>query len=655
MATLETNTIKCPIGDVQAAIFDQRPLIEYEVNEKLETRPRYMLAKIKDGGTVDPHDDGTTLIMGKGFQAPVGYKDYNDPFAPECRVGEGVAGEQVAQGNCGPVSAKFGTTILETEKDQCNGVCVVDFAQGYRYRGSDDYNLELATPERCIETLAKKERRFVAQYLEQEAESFSETAFQSFDHHLVNLAIERGGANSVVKSYTSGLPVLTEGGWDIGNAPRTEIKHVSFWFIEHYRRQIVQRLRQFGKGEMAENYVADFEVTRDAYTQMYIAEGLERTSDGGYIAGLGAQVRIDEKLFEKAEAMAGRSFAMSPDGKCRFVFNDEPIRGFLRPTGTTAGGNTTYDFVRIYHLKNEPDEEMGVRAVYNPEYDYNCITCEGVEYPLMELIPHIHEMSFKRHGLTKGIGPRGVDAVGTNFEIQLLQGDALSSGDCPNFFKNKYRYAARHKMRWRDIYPELSGFIMHRRRILGGYDINADDDCYIVKDGQATADPADIGNCKEEKCDNGCEIEEVCTVADNLITLEPCGDVVTSWCGEKSRLTINVCRGEICATEAAEVGYKLADITALVGTHYVVVDADGNTAPPAGTLSWAAGETGCKQICIDILGALPDTEPAEPFDKCCNRVEATKNNAEFTVCLEGVSGATLTACVETKVAIANRA
>jgi len=654
MATPQTNVNRCPIGDVQAAIFDQKPLIEYEVNEKLETRPRYMMAKIKDGGMVDPHDDGTTLIMGKGFQAPIGYGDFNDPRPDQAFQG-GIAGEQIAQDDCGAVSTKFGTTILETEKDQCNGVCIVDFAQGYRFRGASDHNLEMATPERCIETLAKKERRFVAQYLEQEAESFSETAYQSFDHHLVNLAIERGGANSVVKAFSQGLPVLTEGGWDIGANPRADVKHITFYFCEHYRRQIVQRLRQFGKGEMAENYMADFEVTRDAYGQMYIAENLERTGDGGYIRGLGDHVRIDEKIFEKTHAMKGRSFAMSPDGKCRFTFNDEPIRGFLRPTGTTAGGKATYDFIRIYHLKNEPDEEMGVRAVYNSEYDYNCITCGGVEYPLMELIPHIHEDSFVRHGLTKGIGPRGVDAVGTNFEIQLLQGDALSSKDCPNFFQNKYRYAARHKMRFREIYPEFSGFIMHRRRILGGYDIDADEDCLIVRDAQFTATHEEIDNCNEERCDNGCDLEETCTTADNIISLKPCGSVITSFTGDAHILTIDVERDEDCATEAASVDYKIVDGTALAGTHFTVLDEDGNPAIANGTVQWAAGEFGVKKLCIRIDGALADTPPATLVDECCNELEATPNNADFTVCVENATGATLADCVLATVSIVNRA
>lgn len=633
MAKIETNTNKCPIGDVQAAIFDQAPLIAYEVNEKLETRPRYMMAKIKDGGEVDPHDDGTTLIMGRAFQAPLGYDNYNDPRPDQANEG-GIAGQQIAQGDCGAISTKFGTTILETEKDQCNGVCVVDFAHGYRYRGSDDFDLEMATPERCIETLAKKERRFVAQYLEQEAESFSETAYQSYDHHLVNLAIERGGANSVVKDFRQGLPVLTAGGWDIGNDPRTDVQHITFYFCEHYRRQIVQRLRQFGRD--GENYVADFDVTRDAYCQMYIAESLERTGDGGYIKGLGNHVRIDEKIFDEAHAMKGRAFAMSPDGKCRFSFNDEPIRGFLRPTGTSATGDTTYDFIRIYHLKNEPDEEMGVRAVYNPEYDYNCITCGGVEYPLMELIPHIHEDSFVRHGLTKGIGPRGVDAVGTNFEIQLLQGDALSSKDCPNFFQNKYRYAARHKMRWRDVYPEFSGFIMHRRRILAGYNIEADDDCLIVSQSQYNAAPEEIDNCVEEKCDNGCDLEVTCTTADNIISMRPCGSVITSYFGEPHVLTIDIHRDEDCATEAASVDYKVVDGTALAGTHFTVLDADGSPAPTNGTATWTEGEFGTKQVCIRIDAALA-------------------TNAEFTICLENATGATLSDCVLTTVSIANRA
>lgn len=653
MATIhETNTQKCDVGEVQAAIFDQRPLIEYEVNEKLETRPRYMLAKIPDGGPVDPHDDGTTLIMGKGFQAPVGYNDYNDPLAPECRVAEGIDGYQEAQGDCGASTVRFGATINETEKDQCNGVCIVDFAQGYRFRGSDDFSLELATPERCIETLAKKERRFVAQYLEQEIESFSETAFQSFDHHLVSTAIERGGANSVVKSYQNGLPVLTEGGWQVGNNPESDVKHITFWFCKHYRRQIVQRLRQFGKGENAENYVAEFEVTRDAYEEMMINESLERTGDGGYIAGRGAQVRINEEIFEKSHRMRGKAFGMSPDGTCRFIFNDEPIRGFLQPTGTTADGQVTYDFIRIYHLRNRPDEEMGVRAVYNPEYDYNCITCGGVSYPLMELIPHIHDESFKRHGLTKGIGPRGVNAVGNNFEIQLLQKDALSSGDCPNFFQNKYRYAARHKYRWRDIYPELSGFILHRRRILKGYDICADDDCYTVKDGLTNASPEDIDNCNEERCDNGCPVEE-CNPKLDIVTLEPCGEVNTAFCGTSHIVTLNVCRPDACPETAAKVEYAVNDGTAIAGTHYQVVDAEGNALPAAGLVEWEAGESGCKEICIEILAALEDT-PAD-MDKCCNEIEPVENLATFDVCLASPSGTALGDCFKSVVNIQNRA
>ena len=637
MPALETNTIKCPIGDVQAAIFDQKPLIEYEVNEKLETRPRYMMAKIMDGGMVDPHDDGTTLIMGKGFQAPVGYEGYDDPKPDQANQG-GVTGQQEAQANCGSVTAKFTTEILDTEKDQCNGVCIVDFAQGYRYRGSNDFNIKIATPERCLETLAKKEKRFVLQYLEQESESFSETCFQSFDHKLVSLAVERGGANAVVQTHNNGLPVLTEGGWDVGETPSSDIKHASFYFFEHYRRQIVQRLRQFGKGEKAENYVAEFEVTMDAYKQMVIAETLHRTGDGGYVAGLGSQVRVDSSLFDKTHAMRGKKFAMSPDGLCRFIFNEEPIRGFFESNGTTPSGAKNWNFVRIYHLKNVPDEEMGVKAVYNPEYDYNTITCGGKEYPLMELIPHIHEDSFKRHGLTTAVGPRGVEAVGSNFELQLLQGDALSSGDNPNFFKNKYRYAGRHKFRFRDIYPELSGYIVHRRRLLGGYDIDADDAPLIVTEKLPTATPEVIDNCNEERADNGCDLNEDCVAAtDSIISLAPCGTVNTSFTGESHILTLDIERNDACSDAAASVDFTVADDTALKGTHYEVLDSDGNVAALTGTIEWEAGESGIKQLCIRIDAAITD------------------GIADFTVTLDTEVGATLEDCVETTVSIIDRA
>lgn len=655
MACVEPQVQQCSLHEVNAAIFDQRPLVEYEINERLENRRRYMIRKIPQGKMVDPHDDGRTLIMGRGFQAPVGYRSYDDPYAPDC---DPVlrAGYQTGQSGCGGcATAKIGTMVNQTENNACDGVCVVDFAQGYRYRGSNDFVLKLATPERCVETLAKKERRFVAQYLEQEAESFGETAFESYDFFLTNLAIERGGANSVVRGFILGEPVLTDGGWDPGNDPDdpvTGVKHVSIYFLERYREQIVERLRQFGKGEDAENYVMDVEMTREAWKACLLAEMLQRTSEGGIFKGLGGNIRLDEKIFDKADNLAGRRYD-TWNSIIRVVFNDEPIRGFLKPTGQTPAGDKTYDFVRVFHLMNVPDEEAGVRAVSNPDYRRNTVRCEGFEYSLFELIPHIHPDSFKRHGLTQGIGPRGVHPGGTNFEIQLLTGEMLSSSDCPNWGNKKYRYYAEHKMRWRDIYPELSGFILHRRHILPGYDVDINDRPLFVTEGVARAVPQVCDNCDEEKCHPECPPQPDCTEADNITALSPCGTVLTGYYGEPNIIRLTVCRGDKCPGAAASVSYDIANGTAINGTHYIPIDSDGNAAPMSGTIEWAANECGCKDISIRIIGALPDT-PAPAPGPCCEPTYPTKNDAIFTVTLVASTGTTLDDCTTVAVSIRNR-
>ena len=92
--------------------------------------------------------------------------------------------------------------INEVDPNACEGVCIVDFAQGFGFEGSKDYELKLGTPTRCIEELARMERRFVKEFLMQEKDSFVDTAFESFDHQLTRLVIENGGANASVKSIS---------------------------------------------------------------------------------------------------------------------------------------------------------------------------------------------------------------------------------------------------------------------------------------------------------------------------------------------------------------------------------------------------------------------------------------------------------------------
>ena len=65
--TSATPTNACGVDRYKAALFEQQPLIEYEVNERLANRPRYLIQKIKDGGEMDPHDDGRTVKFRRAF------------------------------------------------------------------------------------------------------------------------------------------------------------------------------------------------------------------------------------------------------------------------------------------------------------------------------------------------------------------------------------------------------------------------------------------------------------------------------------------------------------------------------------------------------------------------------------------------------------
>jgi hypothetical protein len=648
----------CSEYEVNAAIFSQKPLIAHQIKERLQQQRRYMMRRIKEGERLDPHDDSRTLILSKGLPSTVGYGSYADPYPDTCDGPDLKEGYQPGQDSCnnGCGSVQIKTLVNETERNACDGVCIVDYSQGFRYKGFEDAVIKIATPERCIETLAKRERKHVLDYIEQEAEYLSETAFLSFDRKLVELGISHGGANSVVRSHIYGEPVLTEGGWSPGPNPNDAtlgVKHASLYWLCRYREQIIERMLSASVPN-AEDYVLEIEVTREAWKFMLIAESLNRTSDGGMLQGLGEQIRLNadfnESIYGKNDALYGRKFD-TWYGKIRAVFSDNPIRGFLRPNGAT------FDFIRVYHSINVPDEAAGVRTIPNPDYRRNQVTCDGIEYPLFELIPHVHADSFMRHNLTQGPSPSGVTPIGTNFEIQLLKDGDLSSKDCPNWGNKKYRYYLEHKFRFRDIRNEYSGFILHRRQIMPGYDINVDDRALVLREEAITAIHPGCDDCDEELCNPECELLDVCLPGDNITRLSPCGPVKTSFYGTPRIVAFDICREEECAdcdNCIASVAYTFAAGTALAGVHYVVVDENNVPAPASGTVTWVDGDWGCRKVYARIVGALADTQPVPSAIPCCDDEEAIKNDAVFTLTISAPSDTTLAACKTTTVSIRNR-
>lgn len=657
-----TSQTACSEHQVSAAIFGQRPLIGTLLKERMVKQRKFMMRRVSEGEMLDPHDDSRTVIVTRGLAQTVGYSSYQDPHpdtcdGPQLKTGE-LPGQTGCNDQCGSVQME--TMVNETEAGQCDkGVQIIDYAQGFKYRGYEDAEVRIATKERCIETLAKRERKHVQDYIEQEAAFLAESAFLSFDRKLVDLAVKNGGANSVVRSHIYGEPVLTGGGWNPGANPNDAdlgVKHVTIYWLERYREQIVEML-EAATVPNAEDYVLEVEMTRAAWKFCLVTESLAYTGDGSLVKGMGEQIRtmnkINEQSFSDKEVLAGRKFD-TWDGKIRVIFNDKPIRGFLRQTGTTTAGEPTFNFIRVNDYINVSTEEAGLETRPNQDYKRNTVTCDGQTYPLLELIPHIHADSFTRHNLTQGIGPKGVNPLGANFQIQLLTGSSLSSSDCPNYGDKKYRYYLEHKFRWKNTRNEFSGFIMHRRFIMPGYDADIVNPTELtVNSAQSTTVTKECGVGELEKCNPACP-EEVCATdgSDNVTTIEPCGGVQTSFYGEAKVLRVAVIRDSKCANGAAKVGYTVADGTGEKGTHYDVIDSDGNVAPATGSVEWADGESGTKYICLNIIGALADD--ADTKDDCCNEVAGAKNPAKFTIALGSATGTTLGDCKELEVSINNR-
>ena len=175
--------------------------------------------------------------------------------------------------------------------------------------------------------------------------------------------------------------------------------------------------------------------------------------------------------------------------------------------------------------------------MYNAAYDYPTICCDGVDYRLVELIPHIPDDAFMRYGLSKAIGPDGVVAHSNTFQVRLLKDADLSSKDCPNDFGTYYTYRARHNFRFRCIYPEFAGFIAHVHTLLNGYDIPVGNEILKPETGETNVCPEQLDNCDERGCfDENCDTEDDCAKdgSDNTTDLEPCGSVVVGFRGSST-------------------------------------------------------------------------------------------------------------------------
>jgi hypothetical protein len=650
MATPQTTTAGCDSKRINVHVLKQTPLIKKMLNQEELTLPTYFNDKIPVVGTTEPYERDETYIMKFGVAGQTSFDQLNTQGQP--RRESSMPGHDACSSGC-PV--RMASTVVDVDPNACEGVKIVDMANGGYFQGYSDWELKLATKQRCVEQLVNEPHDIVRQILNHERRNFVQTAINSTDDHLFRMVVENGEANAVVKTIAhSEIPRLTSGGWE--GEPDG---HITIPWLERYSQAVMLRMKANAHLKRGQMYVCEFTLTHKAWQIAKLLDKLSRSSENGVFKGLGGNIemdfesiKMDVRYIEKGK-LAGRKFE-SYEGKFRIIFDEEPIRGYMKPEGVTDGGQVIYNFIRVLPLINVPAKDAengnflshhdpeGLVPEANPDYYSTHVNCGG-SYRLLEAIPHINSMSFKRKMLMSGPGPNGKTKVGIAWDVKMLQGDALSSKDCPDYFDGYYQYAARYRMRWINERPEYSGIILHRVAFLKSYD--ATDDILCIDRPRVYGKEGKINATKQNQdCfpeDEGCpcgDEDAPCDPAFTSVCLDTYGapvDLNYLGAGHSNLYYFKVCLKGKCSGNTVSVDYEFDDDTAIIGTHYEVVDENGDAnVLPTGNIEWATDEEGdvCKTICVRLIGALPDLS---------QNGELEKNRARFTFKLSNASNATL--------------
>lgn len=585
----------CSADKIVAALHEQSQLITDFVYEEIKTSDRFALRMVPDGGVVARDSNQESIIYGEGFQAPVAYESTN--HAARALV-DGEMSARTLAGQNGILQ----THINSVDDNACNrGRVTIDFAQGFRKRGTVDYELEIDTPVKCARDLERLGVDHVKGYYRGFYNQFTRFGLDNFSDNLLNLIIQKSEANAsiVAGDHFS----VTTGGWQ---AP--PLYGLSIHFLQDYRRYMMGQMKSLGL-----SVPSDWMLEIEAPVEDWItAVRKDQEVRNGTTTGTNYNT---EWLKDDEGPLRGRKFGVYGGIKC--YFNESPIRGYYVKTGT-VGGNDVYRFVRVLEYINEVGEEGGVVARYNHQYDEDTIVVDGVAHPMVTLIPHVDPRSFERYGLLKPVKPYGEDNMGVNFDTRVVDGAFLACNEA----NDKFKIYARHEFRFKSMYPEVSGFIayLHARR--AGYVIDVTRRNYgsgpdkfaspeqFRQMGTTECQSLECAECdKVTGADGSCI--EVGGGGTGTVGLIPAGAVTVAFLGEAFTLKIGVERGGD-TSDACSVAYATADVSG---------SSDAITAT-SGTLEWAANDNSTKYIEIPVLATADD-------------------NDSFSLTLSGAVGATI--------------
>jgi len=588
----------CNPEQIVSALHEQTEVITDIVREKIRDSQNYVLGRIPDGGTVKRNANNSSVIYGEGRQASVAYNSLDN--AKRDLIS---GGEFTARAANGSANALFNNLHNDIDDNACHGQHTIDFSQGFRIRGFEDFELAVDTPIKCSRELDRLGEMHIRGYFKGMKDQFMSWGMNNFNDNLLNLTIQNGEANASVLAADQ-FNVST-GGWQAPPQYR-----ITIHFLKDYRNHILREMK-FRNMEVGEDWLLEVEMPREDWRDAVLKDQSVRNPTG---------TQYETKMYNDDRGpFKGREYGIYDGIKC--YFNESPIRGYFKQNGT-VGGNPSYDFVRVYDWINTMGENGGVVVSANHQYTRDSITVEGVKYPMITLIPHIDPRSFKRYGLMKPIKPVGESNAGVNYEVAVVEGAYL---DC-NDFKDKFKLAARHEFRFKSMYPEISGYIAYRHSQLAGYVLEVTPREYVAGTqnpaGPEVFETTTPDACEQAECDACGQVPDAdgqCVdpeaAEDSVLGLSPAGAVDTVFEGEAYTLTLAVNRtGDI--TGAASVTWTSAHVTT----------DDTDFLDTTDTLEWAAGDTAPKFIEIDILATA---------------VAATDQT--FTVTLTAPVGATLKA------------
>lgn len=380
------------------------------VFDDMQKSKAFVMAQIPDGGVVDYNDNNDTIEYTAAMQAHRQYRDI------DANPRDLISGQMEGRDENGRTGL-FDTQVNEIDPNACSGTCRFRFGQGFKTYTTRDYELPMSTDVVCARDYIRKGRAHVDGYFRGLTKSFRDYGKDNYEANLMNLVIANGGANASVLGANEFR--VTSGGFVAPPKNR-----MSIHFLRQYRQYMVREnaLDELGYLEI---YMPR-EDWFDAVTEDQVQRNL-----------MGNTASFNTHTFDdKRGNLMGKQFGVYDGIRC--VFEEMPVRGYYKPTGE-SGGETFSDFVRVYHWKNEVNEDGGLSAEPNHSYDDPFIVVDGIRYDMVTLAFVINKKSFTRFGLGAAKKYRGEKPMGQNFDMSVRDGAYL---DC-NDFNDKFKIVTR--------------------------------------------------------------------------------------------------------------------------------------------------------------------------------------------------------------------